>query len=145
MKTPTRYEFFYASPWPTRLWYGGISSLLMLISVSVGWAGPWPWTDSGKPLVFFYVIGLSWALGVLLAAFPGGLVMGPLLHSLGIHNGGPFEVGDQVQILWGPYRGRLATVVDVAHHGGIGVEVQGDDQIRQRWVCGSEQLLRESP
>lgn len=144
MKTPTRLQVFYASSWPMRLWYFGISSLLVSVSIAAGWAGPWPWQDANNLFVFGVVIVLSWALGMLLAAFPGGLLMGPLLHSRGIENGGPFEVGDRVQILWGPYRGNLATVDEVAQHGGLCVKVLGEGKECQRWVCSAEQLLRES-
>jgi hypothetical protein len=68
-----------------------------------------------------------------------------LLLSREIQHGGPFVVEGRVQVLWGPYRGILATIFDVAHRGGIGVEVHRDKQIRHRWGCSFEQLLRESP
>lgn len=69
--------------------------------------------------------------------------MGPLLHSRGIKNGAPFEIGDRVQILWGPYRGRLAMIRSVAQNGGLNLEVIAEDEELQTLTCAPEQLLKE--
>jgi hypothetical protein len=60
-----------------------------------------------------------WSVVAILAALPlgavlGMLVLGPLIRIfVNSLNGAPFQVGDSVQILIGPYRDRVVRVYEI--------------------------------
>src|SRR5262245_7476649 len=105
---PTRSQYFFASPWVGRIWFTVIP-LLCVIAVGricSGFLEPLSgWGDFWRSS--WYVLLLAFVLGLMLALFPGWFVVGPLYYSRELKNGGPFKVGDTVQILAGPHKGRI--------------------------------------
>jgi hypothetical protein len=126
---PTRAQYFFASSWPLRIWFGGISL------TTAGWIA-WKcatfldpladWRDFAK---FALYTGVGMLLGFFLAVFPGWFVLGPLYYDRELKNGGPFQVGDTVMILTGPHRGRIARVYSTWQGDNVRVEI-GEEAAR---------------
>jgi len=68
---------------------------------------------------------------------------GPIFAWRGQVNGGPFEVGDVVQVLAGPYRGKITTVYSSWQGGSVRVRLGAKEEESFKDVFGSVELLRE--
>lgn len=82
-------------------------------------------------------------LSVMGGMIVGWLVFGEFYSSQKERNGGPFEPGDSVQILAGPYAGQRATIIRALYIRGIEVRLETGDNRGARETYGSCQLLRE--
>ncbi|MBN2310927.1 MAG: KOW motif-containing protein [Candidatus Hydrogenedentes bacterium] len=60
-------------------------------------------------------------------------------------NGAPFHVGDTVQILAGPYRGRIARVYSSGPGDLVRVELGDERREKRTDIFPPERLLREDP
>ncbi len=69
------------------------------------WFGNWKLIALGAVLLV-----LTIPLGVFVGMLVGAAVLSPIFYVRGIANGGPFGVGDTVQIISGKYRGRISSV-----------------------------------
>ncbi len=107
---PTKAQTFFASPWPGRIWFTTIPLLLALAVARACGSFLDPWASWWDLVRFAWYMLLAILLGFFLAIFPGWLVIGPLFYDRELKNGGPFKVGDTVQILSGPHQGRIARI-----------------------------------
>ncbi len=80
-------------------------------------------------------------LGYCVAILFFWLVLGPLCYCREIANGGPFEVGDTVEILSGPHKGRISRVYAVGQGGQTRVEVSPEVERQGKDSFSSLQLL----
>ena len=114
---PTRAQLFFASPWFDRVWFGsfGLLGTLVVGGIVLGFMNPF--STSHDLLEFTFLIGLGGLLGLVLGAFPGCLFLVPILMGREMKNGGPFKVGDEVQILSGPHSGRVASIYTIQELG----------------------------
>lgn len=62
---------------------------------------------------FVILVAMAACLGVMLAAFPGGMLLGFVLRWVECKNGAPFHKGDEVIILSKRFPGRVARVYEV--------------------------------
>lgn len=104
------------------------------------------WTD---PLLFCGWILLAALLGLFVGLLVGWPIIGPLYYDRSRKNGEPFQRGDMVQILVGPYSDRIAPVTDAfdiaSFAGGHRVRVDlGADAKGCGNVFRSHQVLRIS-
>ena len=140
---PTRAQLFFASAWPGRIWFAAIP-LLLAFAVGVTSAGflhpfsaPWDFVR------FASVVFLALLIGFFLAMFPGWLVVGPLYYAREMKNGGPFKIGDTVQILCGRHRGRISHVYSAWQGNALHVELGANEKEQFRDIFSPAQLLRE--
>lgn len=92
------------------------------------------------------IVGLSsGALGWMLSFPVGWLVLGPIFHSQGIHNGGPFQPGDRVLILGGPHKGQSALVYGTWQHEQVRVDLGPEAKASYKDVFAPHELLRLAP
>jgi hypothetical protein len=82
------------------LWTGWILRPMLFLSV-------WNVVEFG------FVVIVAACLGAVLGAFPGALLLLPLLHWIEFRNGAPFHEGDEVLILSKHYRGRITRIYTV--------------------------------
>ena len=80
-------------------------------------------------------------LGLLLAILLGWFVLGPLYYSQVERNGGPFKVGDEVLILTGPFRDRVARVYSPWQGDRVRVDLGEEAKQRFRDIFSQTQLL----
>ena len=120
----------------------------MLVAVAVGhecagFLHPFgAWWDLVRLAWFVFLASL---LGFFLALFPGWFVVGPLLYDREIKNGGPFKIGDTVQVLSGPHRGRITRVYATWQHGALRVELGPKEKEEFTDVLAPVRLLRAEP
>jgi len=94
-------------------------------------------------LIVCVVAIVSPILGFFLGALVGSFILPPLYELRERLNGGPFKAGDLVQILVGPYRGEITTVVSGWQ--GRSYRVQLDEQSKRSFqdVFSADQLFKE--
>jgi len=97
--------------------------------------------ENGVIFVYWVLIGIP--IGLLLALFPGWLYIAPLLFERDRINGGPFKVGDTVQILAGPYKGRVGRVYSTWQGESLRVELGEKAKEDCKDIFSWGQLLRE--
>jgi hypothetical protein len=91
---------------------------------------------------FVWCVVLALLLGLLLAMFPGCFVIGPLFYDRELKNGGPFKVGDTVQILSAPHRGRVSRIYSTWQGNALRVELGTKEKEEFKDIFAPAQLLR---
>ena len=139
---PTRAQYFFASPWPGRIWF---TTIPLLLTLAVGrtcasFLDPLAaWWDFVR---FAWFVLLALLLGFFLAMFPGWFVIGSLYYDRETKNGGPFKVGDRVQILCGPHKGRVSRVYSTWQGNTLRVELGAKEKEEFKDIFSPAQLLR---
>ena len=113
VRKPTLLQRFFASKWPLRLWLTTFTAAVVWgvfssAEFSLLWFEDWKLIALGVLMLV-----LTIPLGVFLGIYFGAILLGLAFHVRGIANGGPFRVGDIVQIIAGKFRGRVVTVYDL--------------------------------
>ena len=110
---PTRAHYFFARNWLGWIWIALVPSVCVLIMACA--LGPPPQLAGFAPEAksYLFLLGIASFIGLCFAALLGPFILGPLYHHREILNGGPFKVGDRVEILVGRNRGHIATVSEV--------------------------------
>lgn len=139
---PSYAQRFFAGRWPGRIWFGGGA---LLSSVGFVWgAGFEPGIIRDMGMVGRYgalaIIGA--VLGSCLAAFPGMLFWGPLLHGRALLNGAPFRKGDRVQIVGGKFDGVQSEVYAEWRGDGVRVALGDEAAAGHEDVFAPVQLIR---
>ena len=140
---PTKTQYFFASAWPGRIWFTSIPLLFAfgVGRICAGFLDPLAgWWDFIR---FTWYVILGALLGFFLAMFPGWFVIGPLCYDRERKNGGPFKIGDTVQILSGPHRGRISRVYSAWQGNTLRVELGASEKEEFRDIFSPDQLLRE--
>jgi hypothetical protein len=151
---PTRAQYFFARSWPLVLVFGFlfVAAPIWFAFVVAGILARvyQPITDIWNlPRVAFFAI-VAWLLAVLVAlvvaSFLAGIfwpILRPRYRARCIKNGAPFRVGDQVQILVGRHRGRVATVSSGWRDDGVRVELGEREKEDFEDIYDPIQLVRE--
>jgi hypothetical protein len=140
---PTRAQCFFASAWPGRIWFAAIPLLLALAVGRTCASFLDPFADWWDFFRFAWFVLLALLLGFFLAVFPGWFVIGPLFYDREMKNGGPFKVGDTVQILSGPHKGRISRVYSTWQGNTLRVELGAREKDEFKDIFSPAQLLRE--
>lgn len=141
-RTPTLSQRFWANRW---LWPGwlGAWSVLALVRLmkeinDTPWYG-WSW------LWLLLLVPFTMLIGVLVGGVLGTFVLGPIFSSRGFKNGGPFRVGDTVQILNGPYKGKVTQVYQIGQHESVRLRLGEEEEKSFKDIFADVELLRETP
>lgn len=142
-KKPTRAQLFFASQWPYRIWFTAIPLALAaaVAHFCAGFLHPFSAVWDFVQFAWFVLLGLL--LGFFLALFPGWFIVGPLCYDREIKNGGPFKVGDTVQILSGSHKGRISRVYSTWQGDTLRVELSAKEKEQFKDIFSPTQLLRE--
>ncbi|QEG33595.1 hypothetical protein [Bythopirellula goksoeyrii] len=149
MKKPSPIHYFVANEWPSKLWLMVIPLGFVLWVVRSCWPlllRPSGWPD---PLLFIGCCLLAALLGYFVGILIGWPILGPFYYSRSLKNGEPFQQGEMVHVLVGPFRDRVVRVLDsfdIAPWAGahrirvdLGTETKDDENI-----FSSIQILRVS-
>ena len=151
-KTPTRQQIFWAGNWPVTIWFVGATSLVtfLIIASAISCADmdlsdmdlsvllDWP---ANLVVIGCLVAVVFWSF--LVAIVIGSPVLGLVFHWREEKNGGPFEVGDTVQIIVGPHKGRISKVYEIWQGGNLRIVLGDEEEESFRDIFGPTQLLRE--
>jgi hypothetical protein len=140
---PTRIQYFYANDWPTKIWKTSIpigSFIIAFIACDPTLDVLSDWRNFVYLLI---ILTTSVFLGRFIAILLGWFILGPLLYSRMVDNGGPFKIGDSVQILTGPYRGKISTVYSTWQGDSVRVSIGEEAKEDFSDVFYPEELLKE--
>lgn len=143
MKQPTRMQYFFAQEWPGRIWNMAIPLIVAIGTVRATGFSFDLLTDWHSALwsVGIFILGLL--LGYFVAILIGWPILGPIYYDRELKNGGPFKVGDSVQILAGPHKGRIARVYSTWQGNSVRVELGEEAKKRFEDIFQPTQLLKE--
>ena len=146
MKQPTRMQYFFAQEWPINVVMVSIWLSIALVVVRATGLTLASLTDWRSALTTVAIVVLSLILGFFAAILIGYMVLSPILQDRVIKNGGPFKVGDTVQILAGPHMGRISRVYSSANlqDDSVRVELGEIEKETLKDVFTSMELLREN-
>jgi hypothetical protein len=145
MKTPTPGQLYWASGKPT-FWWTLVTTLIgPLIAVIVCDPALESLSKPGAMWPFLKAVGWATALCFMVGMLIGIFVLGPMYHHQSLLNGGPFVVGDTVQILNGRHRGRVGRIYSEWQQGQVRVDLGEEEKKRCRDIFSPSQLLREAP
>jgi hypothetical protein len=107
---PTRFQYFLAESWLVLIWQWGWPVLITVWTfASVGL--PLSALSDMRSIAGVLILGaIAFALGFFLAVPTGWVILGVYFYSRGIKNGAPYEPGDLVRVLAGPFRDTIAPV-----------------------------------
>src|ERR1700737_1048614 len=108
---PTRLHYFYAYKWPVWIWSIVVPLLFVALMARALGPLPVPFTPKSDATNYLQLLGLAWLLGMASCSLVGPFILGPIYFHRSQLNGAPFQVGDPVEILVGPNRGRVVRVV----------------------------------
>jgi hypothetical protein len=129
--TPTRTQYFFAHDWPGKLWFAVVPLLLAAFYHACA-PTSWSW--------------LNWLLGVIFGFFValllGWPVLGAAYYDRELKNGGPFKVGDRVQVLVGPYRGHVVRIYSLWQCDTVRVELGEKEKADYTDIFGGTKLMK---
>ncbi len=109
---PTRLHYFYAYKWP--VWICIVVVPLLCVALVARELGPPPafFPLESDARSYLLLLACAWLLGWASCALLGPFVLGPIYFHRAQLNGAPFQMGDSVEILVGPNRGRVVRVLE---------------------------------
>ena len=109
---PTRLHYFYAYKWP--VWICIVVVPLLCVAFMARALGPPPALSplESDARSYLLLLGIAWLLGWASCSLVGPFILGPIYFHRAQLNGAPFQVGDSVEILIGPDRGRVVRVLE---------------------------------
>jgi hypothetical protein len=141
--TPTKAHYFFAQKWPIRVWTAGAMLISALAAAGACDPGMGTLTDWITLRSMAWAVVIALLLGWFSSILIGWLVLGPIYFRRALKNGAPFEVGDRVRILAGPYRDRICRVYALWQGCAVRVDLGEWEQRKLRDIFSPTQLLRE--
>ncbi len=107
---PRRSIIIIILEWIVRLWFYVIPLLFSLLfaQLLLEVYNPFIYWQDAIRCIFYFIVSL--ALGYMLSLILGIGIFGGICDTIEVSNGGPFEYGDYVIILFGKYKGRISYV-----------------------------------
>jgi len=141
--TPSRAHYFFAKHWPVRLWMAAIGLASGLAALLACAPGAEVLKDWAAFRAIALVVAMAMFLGWCVAILAGWFVLGPIYYDRAVKNGAPFQVGDRVRVLVGPYRDRVSRVYALWQANTVRVELGEREKEKLRDIFSPNQLLRE--
>jgi hypothetical protein len=145
MKKPTWMQCFLARDWLVKIWLVSIPLAVAFIAIRATDCTFASLTDWQSALGIVGILVLSLLLGFFLAVLLAWPVLGVIYYMIEDRNGGPFKVGDTVQILTGPYKGRVSQVYSTWQGSSVRVELGEKEKEEFKDIFSPIALLREEP
>lgn len=145
MTEPSKEQYFYASPWPWRIWCISVVALVVLPVSFVNRGLLVAGAETGDVLQFLWCVVLAAGIGFFLAFFPGILVIGPFFYGRELKNGGPFMIGDHVRILSGKNKDRIAKIYAEFQGDAVRVDLGKEEKEALDDIYSPVQLMRVAP
>lgn len=126
-----------------KLWLGGWTLGVAAVAISATDPSRAMFSDWRWLLSFGVVVIVSPALGFFVGIFAGSVILPPVYALRERLNGGPFKVGDSVQILVGLHRGEITKVVSPWQGRSYRVKLDEESEKTFKDIFGADQLIKE--
>ncbi len=142
MARPTRMQVFWAKGRHWAVWFlfaPIIFACAQLHRYEVTWDMLLHW-----PAAFWAVsvAVVGWFAGLFVSLVVGWMLVGSLEHGRVIANGGPFKVGDLVQVITGPHAGRIGRVYAQGAYETLHVDLGPEAKEKHEDCFGGIKLIR---
>lgn len=144
MKKPSIIQLFFAYQWPMKLWLGTFTLGTTLAALAATQPSRTTFSDWRSLLSLLVVVVISLPLGFFLGVVSGSIFLLPLFALREQLSGGPFTVGDAVQILIGPHSGKITHIVSPWQGRSYRVKLDEESEKTFKDIFGEEQLLKEA-
>jgi len=134
-------QSFYAKDWPWKLVHASIFMAVVIFAVVASWKVAF--IDLKGFFLFVIIVLLSLPLGYFTGTLFTACFFGPLYTARGDVNGSPFAVGDMVQILSGPHKGRVVRIYSKWQGNSVRVELGEQEKETFGDVFSPHKLIRE--
>jgi hypothetical protein len=136
-----RIHYFYAQNWPMKIWFGLSLSLCVVIvlgasDLTVAKLGDW---HAFSRLAV--IVALALLIGFGIAFVFSWLILSPLYRDRLQKNGGPYQIGDLVEILHGPHRGKVVRVYSLGQGYSVSVELGDKEKESGKDIFAGTRLL----
>jgi hypothetical protein len=149
MRKPTRLQIFFARWWLSGIWFVNVSVWPLIFMGVAIWGIPplsviapdWGTTGGSAiaivfALIFGFFFGILFSIDMLIRSSP--------IYDICVRiNGGPFKVGDTVQILTGPHRGRVTQIYSPWRESAFRVRLGPEAEKENKDIFCSIGLLRD--
>lgn len=139
----TREHYFYAKDWPLKIWFGVISVMCLVAAIAVTRPTMAVLKDWRSLLWLGAIVVMFQLLGYFAGILVGWFILGPIYYDRMLKNGGPFKVGDYVQILVGPHEDRVVRVYSLWQGDTVRVELGEREKDTFRDVYAPTKLLKQ--
>ncbi len=140
---PTRIHYFYAQNWPLKLWFCFailLTTIIVLTLSDLTITALQNWRAVAR---LFAILVLGPLIGFFVGLLFSSLIVSPLYFSQLEKNGGPFQIGDQVEILVKPHRGRIVRVYALGQGYSVRVELGAAEREKFKdFFSGTALLLK---
>ncbi|HNY26969.1 MAG TPA: hypothetical protein PKH31_06265 [Candidatus Sumerlaeota bacterium] len=149
MRKPTRLQIFFARWWFSGIWLTSLIVWPVLFMGGAIWGIP-PlsiiapdWGTGGGfaiaivfALIFGFIVGILFSIDVCIRSSP--------IYDICVRiNGGPFKVGDTVQILVGPHRGRVTQIYSPWRESAFRVRLGPEEEKECKDIFSDIELFHE--
>ena len=135
-------QYFYAKNWPMKIWFTVIPSLFLIFALYFCEPTTALFNDWRNLMHFIFIILITLLLGFFSSFLFGWFVLGPLYYNRGLKNGGPFQEGDVVKIITGPYRDKVVNVYSSWQGDSVRVMLGQSEKEKFQDIFSSTQLIR---
>jgi hypothetical protein len=126
-----------------KLWLGGWTLGVAAAAITATDPSVATFSDWRSLLSFAVVVIVSSVLGFLVGVVAASMMLPPIYEFRERLNGGPFKVGDSVQILVGPHRGKISTVVSPWQGRSYRVKLDEESERTFKDIFHADQLIKE--
>jgi len=148
MRKPTRLQIFFARWWLSGIWFVNVIVWPVIFMGGAIWGIPplsviapdWG-TAGGCAIAIVFALTFGFFFGVL--CFMDVYSRSSPIYDICVRiNGGPFKVGDTVQILTGPHRGRVTQIYSPWRESAFRVRLGPEEEKECKDIFSSMGLLR---
>jgi hypothetical protein len=138
---PSVVQRFFASKWPLRMWFVSTAGAAMVCSLAATDFSVRLLVDWKMAALYLLIIVIAAPLGFMLGVCPGFMIIAPIFHVRMLINGGPFKVGDTVQIIGGSHDAMITKIYSGWQGAQVRVEMGEAEKDSYQDVLSPTQIL----
>jgi hypothetical protein len=138
-------QYIFAKDWPMKVYFALAGLVGVWVAVSACQPSLLMFRDWHFLLLFLVAIVIAPFLGFFLSVPVAFIFLAPIYHLRAKLNGAPFQIGDHVRVLAGPYRDSIVQVYAVwTERNQVRVELDAQAKTDVKDVYSFTQVCRET-